>query len=90
MKTNKISVVIQFLQNCFYIGVAIVATLFLMRFFKWNWLTKNSVYAFLLYFTIVKTRSIFSRACSKKMTTIVMENAIYVISLRFLAISNIH
>ncbi len=50
----------------------------------------KSVYAWLLGMCIVKTRSIFSPACSKKMTIIVMQNAIYIISLRFEPISNIH
>lgn len=50
----------------------------------------KSVYAWLLGISIVKTRSNFSPACSKKMTIIVMQNAIYIISLRFEPISNIH
>ncbi|MGF2411339.1 hypothetical protein [Ferruginibacter sp.] len=43
----------------------------------------------LVYLIVVKTRSSFSLMCSKKMTTIVMINTIYSISLRF-RISNIH
>ena len=50
----------------------------------------KSGYAWLLGIGIVKTRSIFSSSCSKKMTIIVMQNAIYIISLRFEPISNIH
>ena len=90
MKPDQIFAVMPIQQNCFYSAVAAVALIFLVRFCNRNWLTKNCVYAFLLYFTVVKARSNFSGACSKKMTSIVMENAIYVISLRFEAISNIH
>ena len=43
----------------------------------------------LVYLIVVKARSNFSLMCSKKMTTIVMINTIYSISLRF-RISNIH
>lgn len=63
---------------------------FFMRSINRELLRLKSVYALLLEEAIVKTRSVFSRSCSKKMTAFVIENAIYVISLRLEPTSNIH
>lgn len=90
MKNIKITALVnrvfQKLQGC----MPAAKEYFSAQLFKREFGILKSVYALLLDMALVKLRSVFSSACSKKMTTFVIGNAIYVISLRLEPTSNIH